>query len=136
MSHVVAGFLFISCGRAAGRQLTTSLTRRHLIHASTALGPVATTVLNITTTTNNTSTAGFNSSPPSDIGRTSNKAAGKCSSETTAADDGQAIVDDDLEDMFHDGPCGVEWNGPTRGGRRPEPTRYGDWERKGRVSDF
>ena len=135
MSHVVAGFLFISGGRAAGRQLTTSLTRRHLIHASASAGPVATSVLNITTTTN-TSTVGFNSSPPSDIDRTSNKAAGKCSSETTAADDGQAIVDDDLEDMFHDGPCGVEWNGPTRGGRRPEPTRYGDWERKGRVSDF
>ena len=135
MSHVVAEFLFISGGRAAGRQLTTSLTRRHLIHATAAVGPVATAVLNITTTTN-TSTAGFNSSPPSDIGRTSNKAAGKCSSDTSAANDGQAVVDDDLEDMFHDGPCGVEWNGPTRGGRRPEPTRYGDWERKGRVSDF
>jgi hypothetical protein len=26
--------------------------------------------------------------------------------------------------------------GPTRGGKRPEPTRYGDWERKGRASDF
>jgi hypothetical protein len=29
-----------------------------------------------------------------------------------------------------------EWGGPTRGGRLPEPTRYGDWERKGRCSDF
>lgn len=43
---------------------------------------------------------------------------------------------DDLEEMFIDGPAGIEWGGPTRGGRRPEPTRYGDWERKGRVSDF
>jgi len=25
-----------------------------------------------------------------------------------------------------------EFNGP----KGPEPTRYGDWERKGRVSDF
>lgn len=44
--------------------------------------------------------------------------------------------EDEMEDMFIEGPAGIEWNGPTRGGRRPEPTRYGDWERKGRVSDF
>eukprot|EP01038_Epipyxis_sp_PR26KG_P009139 gene9139-12325_t len=42
----------------------------------------------------------------------------------------------DLEEMFIKGPAGMEWNGPTRGGKRPEPTRYGDWERKGRCSDF
>jgi hypothetical protein len=42
----------------------------------------------------------------------------------------------DLEQMFILGPAGMEWGGPTRGGRRPEPTRYGDWERKGRASDF
>ena len=29
-----------------------------------------------------------------------------------------------------------EWGGPRRGGRLPEPTRFGDWERKGRCSDF
>lgn len=29
-------------------------------------------------------------------------------------------------------PVTGEVNGP----RGPEPTRYGDWERKGRVSDF
>jgi len=29
-----------------------------------------------------------------------------------------------------------EWGGPTRGGRLLEPTRYGDWERKGRCTDF
>ena len=43
---------------------------------------------------------------------------------------------DELEEMFIEGPAGMEWNGPTRGGRRPEPTRFGDWERKGRASDF
>jgi len=42
----------------------------------------------------------------------------------------------DFEEMFIPGPAGLEWGGPTRGGRRPEPTRYGDWERSGRVSDF
>jgi hypothetical protein len=31
---------------------------------------------------------------------------------------------------------GREWGGPRRGGRLPEPTRYGDWERKGRCTDF
>ena len=30
----------------------------------------------------------------------------------------------------------LEWNGPTRGGKFAEPTRFGDWERKGRCSDF
>jgi hypothetical protein len=44
--------------------------------------------------------------------------------------------EDEMEEMFIQGPAGLEWGGPTRGGRRPEPTRYGDWERKGRVSDF
>lgn len=43
---------------------------------------------------------------------------------------------DELEEMFIEGPAGVEWGGPTRGGQRPEPTRYGDWERNARVSDF
>lgn len=65
---------------------------------------------------------------------------------------------EELEEMFVHGPAGVEWGGPTRGGQRPEPTRYGkfcsnflkicrisppphfslagDWERKGRASDF
>lgn len=44
--------------------------------------------------------------------------------------------EDDMEEMFVQGPAGMEWGGPTRGGRRPEPTRFGDWERKGRASDF
>ena len=30
----------------------------------------------------------------------------------------------------------IEWGGPLRGGTLPEPTRYGDWERKGRCSDY
>jgi len=45
---------------------------------------------------------------------------------------------EEMEEMLMPGPSldQKEWNGPTRGGRRPEPTRYGDWERKGRISDF
>ena len=49
--------------------------------------------------------------------------------------------DDEMEDMFVNsdpnfGVEGKEWGGPRRGGRFPEPTRYGDWERKGRATDF
>ena len=50
--------------------------------------------------------------------------------------------DDDMEEMFVDpheslGLVGQkEWGGPTRGGRLAEPTRFGDWERKGRCTDF
>lgn len=44
--------------------------------------------------------------------------------------------DEDMEDMVAIGPAGKEWGGPTRGGKFKEPTRYGDWERKGRCSDF
>ena len=44
--------------------------------------------------------------------------------------------DDEMEEMFVQGPAGMEYGGPTRGGRMPEPTRFGDWERKGRTSDF
>jgi Protein of unknown function (DUF1674) len=49
--------------------------------------------------------------------------------------------DDDMEDMFVNahtclGHSSKEWGGPTRGGRFAEPTRFGDWERKGRCSDF
>lgn len=29
-----------------------------------------------------------------------------------------------------------EWGGPRRGGKLAEPTRFGDWERKGRCTDF
>jgi len=46
-------------------------------------------------------------------------------------------AEDEMEEMFVMGPSGrVEWGGPTRGGRHKEPTRFGDWERKGRCTDF
>ena len=32
--------------------------------------------------------------------------------------------DDDVE-MYTKGPSGVEWGGPTRGGKYKEPTRFG-----------
>lgn len=60
-------------------------------------------------------------------------------------DDKDNVVDDDdemeQEEMFVQpdqslGTDKVEWGGPRRGGRMPEPTRFGDWERKGRCTDF
>jgi len=38
--------------------------------------------------------------------------------------------EDDYVDMFNEETG--EWNGP----RGKEPTTYGDWQQKGRVSDF
>ena len=55
---------------------------------------------------------------------------------------GQEDVTKDEEDVVTDPhlppwPGGVNPHTGERGGPRgPEPTRYGDWERKGRVSDF
>jgi len=67
------------------------------------------------------------------------------SSECTVplANDSEVKDDEEIEqeDMFVDPHESFEystkeWGGPRRGGRLPEPTRYGDWERKGRCSDF
>lgn len=44
--------------------------------------------------------------------------------------------EDDEEDVLDSGPSGPEYGGPTKGGKLKEPTRYGDWERNGRCTDF
>ncbi|OQR99564.1 hypothetical protein ACHHYP_05758 [Achlya hypogyna] len=44
--------------------------------------------------------------------------------------------EEDYEDMVTIGPAGTEWGGPSRGGKYKEPTRFGDWEKKGRCMDF
>lgn len=44
--------------------------------------------------------------------------------------------DEDMEDVVDIGPAGKEFGGPQRGGKFKEPTRFGDWERKGRCTDF
>jgi hypothetical protein len=54
---------------------------------------------------------------------------------------GDTEVVGEEEDMFVDPHESFairvrEWGGPRRGGRFPEPTRYNDWERNGRCSDF
>ncbi len=58
---------------------------------------------------------------------------------TSTDEDGEEI---EQEEMFviADPVLGLgnnrEWGGPRRGGSMPEPTRFGDWERKGRCTDF
>ncbi|KAL3684241.1 hypothetical protein R1sor_002263 [Riccia sorocarpa] len=41
-----------------------------------------------------------------------------------------------LEDDEEEGPYVNEKTGEVGGPKGPEPTRYGDWERGGRCSDF
>jgi len=48
----------------------------------------------------------------------------------TTEDPGIEDDEDDYVDMFNEETG--EWNGP----RGKEPTTYGDWQQKGRVSDF
>mmetsp|Transcript_17550 Transcript_17550/g.34098 ORF Transcript_17550/g.34098 Transcript_17550/m.34098 type:complete len:162 (+) Transcript_17550:141-626(+) len=56
--------------------------------------------------------------------------------------DNEEDEEEDQEEMFvvADPVLGhgtiQEWGGPRRGGTLAEPTRYGDWERKGRCTDF
>jgi len=50
---------------------------------------------------------------------------------------GPTDEDDEDDDMVRVlDPTTGEWGGPTKGGSMPEPTRFGDWERKGRCTDF
>ena len=52
-------------------------------------------------------------------------------------DDDEDDDDEDMEMMYVRTDSDIlEWGGPLRGGRLPEPTRFGDWERKGRCTDF
>ena len=46
------------------------------------------------------------------------------------------LAEEEEEPVAMVDPSTGEWGGPTRGGTRPEPTRFGDWERNGRCSDF
>ncbi|DBA02712.1 TPA: hypothetical protein N0F65_010537 [Lagenidium giganteum] len=54
----------------------------------------------------------------------------------SSLDDDDDDDDEDMVQVMDDSPLGIEWGGPKRGGKFKEPTRFGDWERKGRCSDF
>jgi len=69
----------------------------------------------------------------------SSKSNSSCSQGITTTDEEEEM---EQEEMFviADPVLGLgnnrEWGGPRRGGSMPEPTRFGDWERKGRCTDF
>ena len=71
-------------------------------------------------------------SQPSSCGTTPGKAAPSLDVEQITGD----LTDSDDEDINVVDPDTGEVGGPTRGGTRPEPTRYGDWQIGGRTSDF
>jgi hypothetical protein len=73
------------------------------------------------------------SSPKEDDDKVRTEACGDVSEEDEEIEQEEMFVDPH-ESFEHQNVR--EWNGPRRGGRYPEPTRYGDWERKGRCSDF
>ena len=56
---------------------------------------------------------------------------------TVSADEVQERHPDAEKEPLPEWPGGINPETGEEGGPRgPEPTRYGDWERKGRVSDF
>ena len=56
----------------------------------------------------------------------------KLTDENKYVDDSEEYENMFVSTSFND----IEWGGPLRGGRMLEPTRYGDWERKGRCTDY
>jgi hypothetical protein len=80
------------------------------------------------------------SSPTPSTSAGSDKLTASCGTTKDADNDADEEVVEE-EEMFVEphASFGVrtrEWGGPRRGGRFPEPTRYSDWERNGRCSDF
>ena len=55
---------------------------------------------------------------------------------SSAVAEGDEEEDDDEDFVDFTNPETGEWNSPTRGGKRPEPTRHGDWHHMGRCTDF
>lgn len=64
----------------------------------------------------------------------------KCSQGTTTTTNDEEEMEQEEMFVIADPVLGLgnnrEWGGPRRGGSMPEPTRFGDWERKGRCTDF
>jgi hypothetical protein len=76
---------------------------------------------------------------PSSTSSGSDKPSASCGTKNDNNDD--VDNEEEEEEMFMEPHASFavrtrEWGGPRRGGRFPEPTRYKDWERNGRCSDF
>ena len=87
---------------------------------------------------NNTNTE--QSTTPIESSSSSSESGSSCSQGIPNIDNDDE--EEEQEEMFvtSDPILGVgsipEWGGPRRGGSLKEPTRFGDWERKGRCTDF
>jgi len=113
----------------------TNLTIRRQLHNSTirrmAVNDVKVTLE--TASSNNTKSTPTNSTDDS-------ASSGSSCSQGIPLDDEEE--EEEQEEMFvtADPVLGhgtiKEWGGPRRGGSLAEPTRFGDWERKGRCTDF
>ena len=113
--------------------------RRRQIHNSSITQQVAVSNdVKVTISSNNnssTSTDNTNDSATSSSGSS-------CSQGIPLDTDNNDDEEEEQEDMFvtADPILGhgtiKEWGGPRRGGSLAEPTRFGDWERKGRCTDF
>ena len=83
------------------------------------------------------------SSEPNNIDSSNNSSSsGSSCSQGIPLDENNDDDEEEQEEMFvvADPILGhgtrKEWGGPRRGGSLAEPTRFGDWERKGRCTDF
>mmetsp|Transcript_26949 Transcript_26949/g.41765 ORF Transcript_26949/g.41765 Transcript_26949/m.41765 type:complete len:179 (-) Transcript_26949:120-656(-) len=114
-----------------------NLTIRRQLHNSTirrmAVNDVKVTLE--TASSNNT-----NSTPTNSTDESATTSSGSSCSQGIPLDDEEE--EEEQEEMFvtADPVLGhgtiKEWGGPRRGGSLAEPTRFGDWERKGRCTDF
>ena len=84
-----------------------------------------------------------NSAPTDNTNDSTTPSSGSSCSQGISLDtDNDDEEEEEQEDMFvtADPILGhgtiKEWGGPRRGGSLAEPTRFGDWERKGRCTDF
>ena len=87
------------------------------------------------------STSAWASPPPLPPGAVATQALSAVPKPLKAAPKEECGTAPDAEDDLGDDvpmvdPRTKEWGGPTKGGSAPEPTRFGDWERKGRCTDF
>jgi hypothetical protein len=81
------------------------------------------------------------SKTPSSTSTGNDKPSASCGTKNDNDDDDDVDNEAEEEEMFVEPHASFavrtrEWGGPRRGGRFPEPTRYKDWERNGRCSDF
>lgn len=114
-----------------------NLTIRRQLHNSAIRRMV---VSDVKVTLETASSNNTNSTPTNSTDDSATTSSGSSCSQGIPLDDEEE--EEEQEEMFvtADPVLGhgtiKEWGGPRRGGSLAEPTRFGDWERKGRCTDF